>query len=101
MSQEMLDRILNTVIDINVNMDRRFEKVFDHFDRLVDRMGAMEQNVTGVEQKLDSVERRLNRVEDRLERVEQRLEGVETAVLETSLIVKGHEEQIGQMERGE
>jgi len=64
MSQEMLDRILNTVIDINVNMDRRFEKVFDHFDRLVDRMG-------------------------------------ETAVLEMSLIVKGHEEQIGQMGRGE
>ena len=64
MSQEMLDRILNTVIDINVNMDKRFEKVFEHFDRLVDRMGA-------------------------------------TAVLETSLIVKGHEEQIGQMERGE
>jgi len=57
--------------------------------------------VTGVEQKLDSVERRLNRVEDRLERVDQRLEGVETAVLETSLIAKGHEERIGQMERGE
>ena len=64
MSQEMLDRILNTVIDINVNMDRRFEKVFEHFDRLVDRMGG-------------------------------------TAVLEMSLIVKGHEEQIGQMGRGE
>ena len=63
MSQEMLDRILNAVIDLRVDMDRKFERVDERFD--------------GVEHRLDNIENRLYRVENRLDRVEQRLDRVE------------------------
>lgn len=70
MSQEMLDRILNAVIDLRVNMDRKFEQVGERFDR----------------------------IENRLDRTETELELVKTAVLETGRAVKGHDERITVLE---
>ena len=66
MSQEMLDRILKAVIDLRVDMDRKFERVDERFD--------------GVENRLDKVEHRLGKVEDELGYVK-------AAVLETGLAV--------------
>lgn len=55
MSQEMLDRILNAVMDLRVNMDTRFERVEERLDRLEIRMDRVEERLTGVEQRLDRV----------------------------------------------
>ena len=79
MSQEMLDRILKAVIDLRVDMDRKFERVDERFD--------------GVENRLDKVEHRLGKVEDELGYVK-------AAVLETGLAVRGHDERLTVLERG-
>ena len=79
MSQEMLDRILNAVIDLRIDMDRKFERVDERFD--------------GIEHRLDRVEQRLGKVEDELGYVK-------TAVLETGMAVRGHEERLSVLERG-
>jgi len=86
MSQEMLDRILKAVIDLRVDMDRKFERVDERFD--------------GVEHRLDKVENRLDKVEHRLGKVEDELGYVKAAVLETGLAVRGHDERLTVLERG-
>ena len=93
MSQEMLDRILNAVIDLRVDMDRKFERVDERFD-------GVEHRLDKVENQLSKVEHRLNKVEDRLNKVEDELGYVKTAVLETGMAVRGHEERLTVLERG-
>ena len=87
MSQEMLDRILNAVVDLKVNMDLKFEQVNDRFNGIDLRFDRVEERLTNVEMSLDSVERRLDRVETELGYVK-------TAALETGRVVKGHDERI-------
>lgn len=87
MSQEMLDRILNAVVDLKVNMDIKFEQVNDRFNGIDLRFDRVEERLTNVEMRLDSVERRI-------EKVETELGYVKTAVLETGRAVKGHDERI-------
>ena len=82
----MLDRILKAVIDLRVDMDRKFERVDERFD--------------GVEHRLDKVENRLDKVEHRLGKVEDELGYVKAAVLETGLAVRGHDERLTVLERG-
>ena len=94
MSQEMLDRILNAVVDLKVNMDLKFEQVNDRFNGIDLRFDRVEERLTNVEMSLDSVERRIGRVDNRLEKVETELGYVKTAVLETGRAVKGHDERI-------
>ena len=98
MSQEMLDRILNAVVDLKINMDRKFEQVDERFDKVDIRFDSIEGRLTSAETSLDSMERQINRVALRLDRVEGELGHIRTAVLETGRAVKGHEERIVAME---
>ncbi|MCC7201218.1 MAG: hypothetical protein IT393_00905 [Nitrospirae bacterium] len=91
MSREMLDKILNAVVDLKINMETKFEHMevrFRGVDRRLDMVG----------ERLTSVETRLGSVERRLDRVEGELGHIRTAVLKTGRTVKGHEERIVAME---
>src|SRR3990172_2679594 len=100
MSQEMLDRILKAVIDLRVDMDRKFERVDERFDGVEHRLDKVENRLDKVEHQLNKVEHRLDKVEHRLGKVEDELGYVKAAVLETGLAVRGHDERLTVLERG-